>query len=51
MLCNDSGMNESDSHILYSMPCENTTCVCVCVCVREVGGAEHVCGTIQRHLV
>ena len=49
MLCNDSGMNESDSHILYSMPCENTTCVCVRV--REVGGAEHVCGTIQRHLV
>ena len=40
MLCNDSGMNESDSHILYSMPCENTTCVCVRVCVRvrEVGG-------------
>lgn len=36
MLCNDSGMNESDSHILYSMPCENTTCVCVRV--REVGG-------------
>ena len=29
-------MNESDSHILYSMPCENTTCVCVRV--REVGG-------------
>ena len=50
MLCNDSGMNESDSHILYSMPCKNTTCVCVRV--REVGGgAEHVCGTIQRHLV
>lgn len=40
MLCNDSGMNESDSHILYSMPCENTTCVCVCVCVREVGGGR-----------
>ena len=37
MLCNDSGMNESDSHILYSMPCENTTCVCVCVCVCVVG--------------
>ena len=56
MLCNDSGMNESDSHILYSMPCENTTCVCVCVCAcvcarKGGGGAEHVCGTIQRHLV
>lgn len=38
MLCNDSGMNESDSHILYSMPCENTTCVCVRV--REVGGGR-----------
>mgnify|MGYP006971579912 FL=1 len=48
MLCNDSGMNESDSHILYSMPCENTTCVCA---RKGGGGAEHVCGTIQRHLV
>ena len=39
MLCNDSGMNESDSHILYSMPCENTTCVCA----RKGGGGGRAC--------
>lgn len=34
MLCNDGGVSESDSYTLYSMPCENTTCVRVCVVVH-----------------
>ena len=34
MLCNDDGVSESDSYTLYSMPCENTTCVRVCVVVH-----------------